>query len=250
MKTILLNIAFVFFLNNIGFSQCNLTVDLGPCQVSFIGYGSNCINLTANTTGGTGPFRYQWTPDQGPTATITDCPLAPKTYYVLVTDANGCTATASAQAYVYDVRCGKNLDRTLVCHNGELTCVSEGSLKKHLAHGDKIGPCTDPCIQPIQNFAARMAAITELGYAEEADLNIYPMPAKDIATIEISNAKAELVNLQLISFNGQLVENKKISLANGNNYVELNTKLFKQGSYIIRLIGEKNAQISKKIYLN
>lgn len=244
-----LKFAFFLLIANLGYSQCNLSVDLGSCQVSFIGYGTNCIDITANVTGGTAPFSYQWTPDQGATATITDCPLAPKTYSVLVTDASGCTAIASVQAFVFDVRCGKNLDKTIVCHNGEPTCVSAGSLKNHLKHGDKVGPCEDPCTQPTLN-GAKLAVFEEKNYSEEFSLEIYPQPANGIATIEISNAKAETVDMTILNYAGQSIDFQKINLIEGFNQIELNNKNFKKGNYILQLKGAKNEIQTKKISFN
>lgn len=48
---------------------------------------------TATNTGGTGPFVYSWSPSGGSSATASN--LAPGVYTVQVTDASGCTATAS-----------------------------------------------------------------------------------------------------------------------------------------------------------
>ncbi len=249
MKKFSLKFSFFLLITNLGYSQCNLSVDLGSCQVSFIGYGTNCFDIKASVSGGTAPFTYQWTPDQGPTATITDCPLAPKTYSVLVTDATGCTATASVQAFVFDVRCGKNLDKTIVCHNGELTCVSAGSLKNHLKHGDQVGFCNNPCTQTTPN-AGRIAAYSEKNYIEELSIEIYPQPANNIATIEISNAKAETVDMNILNYAGQSIDFHRINLIDGFNQIELNNKNFKKGNYILQLKGAKNENITKKISFN
>jgi gliding motility-associated-like protein len=58
-----------------------------------------CTNtVTANPSGGTAPYTYQWTsssnPVQCPTCQMNDS-VCVATYTVLVTDVNGCTATAS-----------------------------------------------------------------------------------------------------------------------------------------------------------
>jgi hypothetical protein len=65
------------------------------------------IGLTANASGGTGPFTYSWTKDGAPfatTQTITDTPaLGNTTYAVTVTDALGAVSnTATQLVRVYD----------------------------------------------------------------------------------------------------------------------------------------------------
>jgi gliding motility-associated-like protein len=50
-------------------------------------------SITTNTTGGSGSYTYDWTPNGETTASLTG--LAAGSYGVTVTDANGCTATES-----------------------------------------------------------------------------------------------------------------------------------------------------------
>jgi gliding motility-associated-like protein len=56
--------------------------------------GANTGSVTATTTGGTAAYVYAWTPNAGSSGTISN--LASGTYSVVVTDANGCTATGNA----------------------------------------------------------------------------------------------------------------------------------------------------------
>lgn len=57
--------------------------------------GVNDGSIAATPTGGTGPYQYAWNtaPAQGSQTAVL---VAPGTYAVVVTDANGCTATATA----------------------------------------------------------------------------------------------------------------------------------------------------------
>jgi hypothetical protein len=68
--------------------------------------GANDGTATATPTGGTGALTYAWS-NGGSTSTITG--LAPGQYTVTVTDANGCTSTASGQVDAF----GCALDVTL-----------------------------------------------------------------------------------------------------------------------------------------
>jgi gliding motility-associated-like protein len=75
-----------------------------PFTVTATGTNVSCFagtngSVTATVAGGTGPFTYVWTPGTttGPTVSITNTMVSQiaGTYTVDVTDANGCTATAT-----------------------------------------------------------------------------------------------------------------------------------------------------------
>src|SRR5690606_4722979 len=55
--------------------------------------GINSGSITQSITGGNGPYTFAWTPTLPPNKDVQN--LAPGTYAVTATDANGCTATAS-----------------------------------------------------------------------------------------------------------------------------------------------------------
>lgn len=67
----------------INFAQTNVTC-----------FGGNNGSLTANVSGSSGPFTYQWSPSGGIMATAQF--LTAGTYTVTVTNAGGCSTTASA----------------------------------------------------------------------------------------------------------------------------------------------------------
>ena len=57
-------------------------------------YGANDGEVTAQVTGGTSPYAYDWSPISSTSSTITG--LGPGQYTVTITDANGCTTSATA----------------------------------------------------------------------------------------------------------------------------------------------------------
>ncbi|MCF8220304.1 MAG: gliding motility-associated C-terminal domain-containing protein [Cryomorphaceae bacterium] len=84
--------------NCVSSAQITVTQPLAPLsatisQVPVSCYGYNDGQLTANTLGGTAPYSYVWTPT-GQTGNTANS-LYPGTYVVNITDANGCTATAT-----------------------------------------------------------------------------------------------------------------------------------------------------------
>jgi len=85
-----------FGLDNISFRQ-TLDVVISPENQTYCA-GSD-VDLFADPKCGQSPFTYQWTPATGLNSTTIQNPTAtisgPMSYTVIVTDANGCTATAS-----------------------------------------------------------------------------------------------------------------------------------------------------------
>lgn len=91
-----------------------VTVTLPPPVISILAADATCTtggSVTANVTGGTPNYTYHWSPNLGNSVTHTD--LAPGTYDLTVTDAQGCTGNASATisggpsfTHIFGVICG------------------------------------------------------------------------------------------------------------------------------------------------
>lgn len=90
--------------------------------VNITGDDSLCIGqsttLTANHSGGSGPYNYLWAPGGGTSNSITPSPATNTTYTVTVTESFGCTGTASRLVNVFAypvVNIGPN---DTVCNGG------------------------------------------------------------------------------------------------------------------------------------
>lgn len=59
-----------------------------------------CTNLTANVTGGTPIYNYNWGPIPGTTPIYSACPSSGTTYTVTVSDVNGCVTSSSSMVAV------------------------------------------------------------------------------------------------------------------------------------------------------
>ncbi len=81
----------------------------GAQNTIYLGYGEQTVTLTADVTGGVGPYTYEWFPENAIACTSDNsavvAPQESTTYTVIVTDANGCTATETFDIEVVDVRC-------------------------------------------------------------------------------------------------------------------------------------------------
>jgi hypothetical protein len=143
-----------------------LTVDAGECQSRFLGYESveseiNYLQATASGgfPGDSPPYTFAWDPaplsqvDTGNTSIAAVQPDATTSYLVTVTDSKGCTETSGVDVVVFDVTCGKKGQKVEVCHvppgnpaNEHEICISPNAVPDHLAHGDRLGPCDNECL--------------------------------------------------------------------------------------------------------
>ena len=141
------------------------------CQVAYNGYGSTCKTLSVTASGGSGNYTYRWSGSTQTSASIQVCPTVTTDYTVTVTDQNGCRTTKTLRVTVIDVRCGNKNDKTLICHDGLLICVSDTAVATHLAHGDKVGSCNAvSCVATLgQNLSSK--TISEFNAAAEPTRN-------------------------------------------------------------------------------
>ena len=77
---------------------------------------SNNGSATVNVSGGTGPFTYVWNPNVSTTQTANN--LAPGTYSVQVTDANGCTTTQSFNITAPSALTASIVSTNVLCFGG------------------------------------------------------------------------------------------------------------------------------------
>jgi gliding motility-associated-like protein len=90
-------------------------------------------NVTATTSGGTGAPTYLWTPGNYSTAFVNN--LASGTYQVVATDANGCTATASAIV-------APSANMTVTQTSTDLLCFQDNSGTASITVTGNTGPLT------------------------------------------------------------------------------------------------------------
>ncbi|MCB9325536.1 MAG: PKD domain-containing protein, partial [Lewinellaceae bacterium] len=89
--------------------------------------GENSV-LTASATGGTEPYTYTWDHGLGNGAVKNVSPGTSTTYEVMVTDANGCTATATATVTVNQPPVAGNIPPETICLGecADLTATATG----------------------------------------------------------------------------------------------------------------------------
>lgn len=133
-------------------TACNLPVSISGCSLILDGApGRDCTTLTAEVSGGTGPYTYAWS-NGGNNASINVCPAATTTYTVTVSDGAGNNGTQSMTVNYLDIHCGNGTKvtycRTLSNGNLHEQCLTPSQAAAYFATGNgHYGPCdlVDPC---------------------------------------------------------------------------------------------------------
>ena len=214
------------------------------------------VDLSANTTGGTGgPYTYLWSTGET-TASISVNPNVTTTYSVAITDGNGCTENAATNSTTVTVinRCGKNSNKVLICHvpagnpgNAHTICISPNALSPHMSSlwnlhgGDYCGPC---------NSGGGPQGLITTGEANLGDNSFIRagMNAND-ATIELSfrldyDSK---VRLEIYDMAGVLVDVVFDGNATEGELTDLHlqTDKISSGVYIYQFITDHETHIDK-----
>ncbi|MCC3155358.1 SBBP repeat-containing protein [Hymenobacter sp. BT770] len=173
----------------------------GVATTLYLGYGSQSATLTASG-GGT----YSWAGPTGlnsptsATPVFTATQAGTFTYSVIATPASGCPALpVSVTLTVVEARCssnGKKMDKVLVCHKGNLLCVSTTEAAVHVQHGDVLGAC--PASRQALATSSNQAVATGL-------LEAFPNPFTSATTLRFRTPQAGRVQVQVYNHLGQLV---------------------------------------------
>ncbi len=225
-----------------------LTVEAGNCQFVYYGYGSNCATLTAVGAGGVGGYTYSWS-SGATTASASVCPIITTTYTVTVKDANGCKATDIVTVEVIDVRCGNNMDKVQICHNGQSLCVAANSVANHLSHGDKLGVCgaPTPCTGVQALISNRNSSASNKPLGDKVEMSIFPNPMQTNITVELENITEGVAQLEILDMTGRKVYQKTESMSAGFNQVTLDLQSLSKGLYLVRLRDSNNQEAMVKV---
>jgi hypothetical protein len=209
----------------------------------FIGYGLDSLALSASSSGGATPYSYRWTPPSsntfGPNASYVVRPTATTTYAVTVKDAHECTASASLQVKVKDVRCGNKNDKVMVCHDGNnAICISPNAVPAHLSqHGDCLGDCGD-------------ASARKTGPANPIDLEggriaVFPNPAHGTIQVELKDIGSPYRAYQVSDINGRIVSSRQLAGDVLADLISVDISHLVPGIYIIRAVTDDGVSTTK-----
>lgn len=207
----------------------------------YIGHGQQYVTLKGTATNGTGPYTYDWG-SAGSGRYIQVSPVVTTTYNLTVTDATGCSSYCSVTINVVDVRCGKLLNRTLICYKDSLTnqwvtkCVDSAKVCRYLRCGAHLGACTNTAVaaeEMITAVSEKPAALT---------LKALPNPSSGSFTLQIlTNNVKDKISLRVTDFSGRQIEAKE--QVTPGQFIKIGAN-YKAGTYIAELIqGNQRATI-------
>ena len=190
---------------------------------------ASSLTLTANASGGTGPYSYSWS--NGPSMqTMTVSPISTTQYTVTVRDQNGCPGTASTTVNVVDVSGGKKDNKIVVCHNGgnSLT-IAAPAVSAHLDHGDMLGSCS-------QSATTRRIGTEQL--EEEAfSVQVRSNPSSSHFELQLSGDAGNNLQVRVMDQFGRVVENRSAVQSNQTLRIGM---LYNPGVYLVQIMqGEK-----------
>jgi Secretion system C-terminal sorting domain/Photosynthesis system II assembly factor YCF48 len=158
------------------------------------------------------------------------------------------TSKSSSGIYKYNgsalgYECEKNMNS--ICHKEQTICVENGSIDNHLRKGDLLGTC------PVRSATTNEITLSKIQLLNK-ELNVYPNPVVNSATISFSTNQISTVSLQIFDISGRLV----ITLASeqmqqGNHEVKWNVNddhgnTVPSGIYLLKMYAG-NYSITKKI---
>lgn len=202
---------------------------------------ASSITLTAQVPAGN--YTYAWS--TGSTAaSLTVAPTATTTYMVTVTNAYGCTSTASITVQVADVRCGNGGDKVQVCqvsggsgksHN---ICIAPSAVPAHLKKGSYLGSCS----VAAPSMVARDKKIEPEAYGVKVINN----PTATQFTLDIQSPNlSDKVTVSVYDASGSLKETRMLP---PNNRMDIGG-LYPKGVYIAEIVQGSYRQVVRLVKL-
>mgnify|MGYP001186058828 CR=1 FL=1 len=241
--------------------NCNLSVTIpdvyavnpgGAKNTIYLGYGPSTLLLVAIPSCGNllpgEKYHYQWS--NGSVLPVTAVhPSVPGSYVysVTITDSYGCTATASVQVTVVDIRCGNNkvkVCRVPVSNTGDHTtvCVNKLLVPALLYSGSYLGACMD---EPSVSQRAKPEMQAETG--EKDGLQIFPNPNEGNFSLKLNNYSGSAMMMEILDMNGRVVKKEQIPAGKAGGIVTISLGRIAQGLYMVKVYDEQRILTGKLI---
>src|SRR5258706_214587 len=128
----------------------------------------NCTNVSATTSGGIPPYTYSWTPNIGTgPGPFQVCPMATTTYYVLVTDSSGNTASDSITVTVNPLPLVVSPANPVYCAGGSAVLTMSGALYYHWSPQAGLSNPNSPDSSQVTTSVQTTTIYTVTGYSAE-----------------------------------------------------------------------------------
>lgn len=227
------------------------TIQIVPAQTTFtggnvnniyLGYGAQSATLNVTANGGA-PYTYSWTGSAGLNNYTSSNPVfTPSTagnysFTVTVTNAFGCTTTASVSFCVRDIRVpGSNGKKVYLCHNNQTLELNINAVDAHLRNhsGDKLGSCSQQgCTVTTSNSIGGFTQTISKETINAIEVKVLPNPSSDYFTLKISSKHQSPVQLRITDASGRAMETR--NNLNANSTIQVGHRLH-PGSYFAEVI--------------
>lgn len=219
----------------------------GKANTLYIGFGPTCAPLVAIPSGGTpyagiSGYRYSWSNGGSAIATLA-CPpsiAGSYTFTVTVTDAAGCTATASKTIQVVDARCGPGNNEVLICWFGSSqSCLKKWQAALALYYG--IGAQVGPCNSNLLTQTATKPFTQEVAAHPFTGITVFPNPSSHGFTLRIDPERTGNVHIKVYDAVGRAIE--QFRGPSGRAY--LFGQQYRPGVYVVEIQQGKERQVFK-----
>jgi uncharacterized repeat protein (TIGR03803 family) len=221
----------------------------------YLGYAPTAaLTLTADVQGGTGNYKYAWSPGGGSARSIEVRPatIGPNKYTVEVSDdfdaALNCSAVGTFTVEVLDASCGPDGGKVNMCHitnpndpnHVKTICIDAVSVADHLAKGCKLDACLGT---GMIAWGVEPEVIAD-GFTLKASPN--PSAAFFHVKVETSNV-TERINLRVIDVKGRVVEVRQSVQPNQTLFIG---DTYRPGIYFIEVVQGRERRNARLIKLS
>ena len=219
---------FTFTANGGCVSDPSGTVTVSASPTVAIDYnGSLCLTddseLTGITTGGTAPFDYSWSGPNGFTGNASTIAITDNgSYYLTITDANGCAANTSGFVYQRYEPFIVNL-QTTVCEGDDVDLTVNASNTQGYQWSANAGSSTGNSVTvvptvPSSNYYVTVTSTLGCTSVANAEIDVDAAPAVSISG-DTRICEGETTNLQPSSGGAWLSTNPSVAVVNSNGLV-------------------------------
>lgn len=184
----------------------------GNVNTIYKGFGPTCALLIAVPSGGTpypgiNGYRYAWSNGSTSLPTFACPPSTPGTYpfTVKVTDAAGCTGTATKNIKVVDARCGPNNNEVTICWFGSSqSCLSpfQAVLALYYGIGGQVGPCSQYNLTSTQ----QQRNLKETFINPQTKVSVFPNPSTHGFNLNIQSERNDRILIKIYDALGQVIQ--------------------------------------------
>jgi hypothetical protein len=191
----------------------------------YIGYGHAGFRLAALSSGGSGPYSYNWS--NGVTERYNSVRHTVEgiyPYQVRVYNKYNCVALAQTAIIVKDIRCISSIEENInnnlpwlmadplvkallkskihiqLCRNGQTICIDRDSAYYLINTGSSPGKCAS------EMNAVSVLREKQFGESEVAKLTAYPNPSSSSFKINLSRGKDERQHVYILDISGKRLE--------------------------------------------